>query len=1075
MDKPVSYLQKHPSITLGRIARFLAPGYWEDVNIHASLYEARVNGPPHIKLEAWSAPGQERPAFEHAVTQDFVPIEVGHSFGPSWTTHWVRVTVKIPQDLEGKQVRLLFDPSCEALVWSAKGEPLQGITGGGGDTRHVDLILTNKAQSDEPKRVLYLEVACNGLFGNGGNCVNPPVETKQFRLTTVDLAVYNADAWALYYDMEILHAMAKSLPQDSPRSWQALSAANAAVNVFETGDAKSIAAARAVSGRFLEAKGGDGNHVCHIIGNCHIDTAWLWPYDETKRKIARSWSTQLDYMDRYPEYLFAASQAQQFEWLKEGYPSLFKRIQAKAKTGQFIPIGGTWVEMDCNVPSGESLVRQFLLGQRYFQEHFGQRSKVFWLPDTFGYSAQLPQIVRQAGAEFFYTQKLSWNNINKFPHTTFQWIGLDGSSVLTHMSPAETYTAPADISDIIGSIKKHRDLASSNDSLFLYGNGDGGGGPLEAMLERLRRVEDVAGLPRVKHAHPNAFYEHVEATAQNLATWKGELYFELHCGTYTSQAKTKKYNRQAELLLRDIELLGVVAQHSAHGYAYPAAVLDRLWKAVCLNQFHDVLPGTCIEMVYRDTDTMYAEVLDTGRSLKETALTALFGHVAAQAGHPATGVLLVNTTGWPRTDVVAVADGGASSGRSAQVRSRDGAALVVAAVVPACGVAVTELSAASDGDTVPVTVFQDAQGDFVLENLFVTAKIGGRSGQLLSLWDRRMERELVPAGAAGNKFRLHDDVPLFWDAWDIEIYSQEKFQVLEGTEVKIVDEGPLLASISVRVRISEHSSLRQWISLDATSPRLDFACDVDWHENRKCLKVGFAWDIYSDVATYETQFGVVQRPTHRNTSWDMAKFEVCAHKFADLSEYGYGVALFNDCKYGYSTLDNTMSLSLLRAPKGPDAHCDMGHHSFRYAVYPHAGSFVESNVVREAYQFNVPLVQLPVDFAAATVAASQPAAMPLFAVSGAPNVVLDTIKAADDGSGNVIVRLYETYGGHARASLLTKLKVSSAHRANILEEPSSASMSVTPASAPSMSSIDLAVKPFEVVTLRLVVVVAAAV
>ncbi|KAJ2129292.1 Glycoside hydrolase, 38 vacuolar alpha mannosidase, partial [Coemansia sp. RSA 678] len=423
-----------------------------------------------------------------------------------------------------------------------------------------------KAKRDEHVRVLYLEVGCNGMFGNGGGLIGPPKEDRKFALSTADLVVYNDDAWALYYDMEILAAMAKDL-QDSPRGWQALVAANDIINEFSVGDQKSIKTALNISAKFFAAQGGQGNHQVYAIGNCHIDTAWLWPYDETKRKIARSWSTQLDYMDRYPEYRFAASQAQQFEWLRTLYPSLFKRIQEKVKTGQFIPIGSTWIEMDCNIPSGESLARQFLLGQRFFKQHFGQTCDVFWLPDTFGYSSQLPQIVRLAGAKYFFTQKLSWNNINKFPHTTFQWAGLDGSSVLTHMAPANTYTAQVTVSDLIKSVKQHKDVAYSNESLYLYGNGDGGGGPLEAMIERLERIKDVDGLPRIKHAHPNEFYEHVEKTARDLVTWKGELYFELHRGTYTSQARTKQYNRQAELLLRDVEMLSVVAQSVAHGFA----------------------------------------------------------------------------------------------------------------------------------------------------------------------------------------------------------------------------------------------------------------------------------------------------------------------------------------------------------------------------------------------------------------------------------------------------------------------------------------------------------------------------
>ncbi|KAJ2798699.1 Glycoside hydrolase, 38 vacuolar alpha mannosidase, partial [Coemansia helicoidea] len=1062
---------KHRSITQDRLNNFLADGQWRDVNIRAALDEAVVSGAPAVELEVWSAPGQERPTFAHATAQQFAPIGVGHSFGPSWSTHWVRATIRIPQAFGGKQVRLVFDPSCEAMVWSAEGEPLQGITGGSDGMAHTSFVVTGRAKADEPARTLYLEVACNGLFGNGeGTVIAAPAEDKHFTLKRAELAVWNSGARALLQELLILRAAAKALPGDSPRGWQALVAANDIINLFDARDQKSIAAGRAVSARFFAARGGESNHQVYAIGNCHIDTAWLWPYDETKRKIARSWATQVDLMDRFPEYRFAASQAQQFEWLQMLYPGLFARVQEKARTGQFIPIGGTWVEMDCNLPSGESLARQFLLGQRYFAKHFGVRSKVFWLPDTFGYSSQIPQIIRLAGSEYFYTQKLSWNNINKLPHTTFRWVGLDGSSVLTHMSPAETYTASVSVDDIIDSVKKHKDVAYSNESLYLYGHGDGGGGPREHMIERLQYMGDVDGLPRVRQAHPNEFYEHVDRTARDLVTWKGELYFELHRGTYTTQASTKKGNRQAELLLRDVEMLSVLARSFAHGFAYPAAELERIWKLVCLNQFHDVLPGTSIEVVYRDTDAIYADVLGSAAAMKAGAVAALFSHVAAESVDAASGMLFVNTTAWPRTEVVPVTGLGSGSGSSSvvqQTRARDGAGLVVAAAVPGCSVAVVDTSSGAGADestaVVPVDVFEDGKGNVVLENIFVRATISRASGQLVGLWDRRQERELVPAGAAGNVLRLHDDVPLFWDGWDIEIYNLEKFAELRSSSVTIADQGPLVASVCVQVPIGEHSRMQQWISLSATSPRLDFDCEVDWHESRKCLKTAFTWDIHSDVVTYDTQFGVVQRPTHRNTTWEMAKFEVCGHKFADLSEYGYGVALLNDCKYGYSTLGRTMALSLLRAPKAPDANCDMGRHSFRYAVYPHEGGFSESGVVREAYQFNVPLAHLPVDVTSAAAVANTP----YFAVNGAPNVVLDTVKAAEDDPRAVVVRLYETFGGHATATLTTKLRVAHAQLTNILEEKT-ADAAVATTAAPGESAVKLAFRPFEIVTVKLV-------
>ncbi|KAJ2807100.1 Glycoside hydrolase, 38 vacuolar alpha mannosidase [Coemansia furcata] len=767
----------------------------------------------------------------------------------------------------------------------------------------------------------------------------------------------------------------------------------------------------------------------------------------------------MDYMERYPEYKFAASQAQQFEWMRVLYPVLFERVKEKVKSGQFIPIGAAWSEFDANIPSGESLVRQFLLGQRFFEKHFGERSKVFWLPDTFGYSSQLPQLVKLAGAEYFFTQKLSWNSINKFPHTTFYWVGLDGSRVLTHMAPSETYNAQVTSGQLVDSVKNHKDIAYSNESLYLYGNGDGGGGPLEAMLERMRRVEDVDGLPRVKSAHPNEFYEHVKKTAKELVSWKGELYFELHRGTYTSQALTKKLNRQCEMLLRDVEMLSVVAQTVDPSFVYPAEELTRMWQQVCLNQFHDVIPGSSIEIVYKDSTAIYEEVVVSAVALKQQALSSLVASPADAAR--ATGLAVVNTTAWPRTEVVAVPGLAqqAGSGGVQQMRKRDDVALVLA-TVPGCSVHAVDLStqAAAVEQVAPVRVVREEDGSVVLQNAFVAARISA-DGRLTSFVDLQKQRELVPSGASGNVLELFDDLPIYWDAWDIEIYSQEKVRPVRGATITVVDEGPLVASIEVEVKVGKASSMRQWISLSASSARLDFDCDVDWHENRKCLKVAFTWDIYSDLATYETQFGVVQRPTHRNTTWDMAKFEVCGHKFADLSEYGYGVAVLNDCKYGYSALANTMTLTLLRAPKAPDANCDMGRHSFRYAVYPHAGTFSDSNVVQEAYHFNSALSHLPVDLSATNLAALSS----FFALDNAPNVVLDSVKAAEDDSRDVVVRLYETYGGHARAVLSTSLDVVAAHATNILEEKDA---ELELQQAAQGQSVALSFRPFQIVTVR---------
>ncbi|KAJ2721122.1 Glycoside hydrolase, 38 vacuolar alpha mannosidase [Coemansia sp. Benny D115] len=1074
MQSHMSYLQKHPSITRSRINNFLSDNQWKDVNIQAVLYDLTVSGEPHVRLEVWSAPGQERPTFAHAVKQKFRPAKVGQVFGPSWTTHWFRVTATVPKSFAGRPAQFMIDTNSEAMVWSAEGEPIMGLTGGGGVERHVDYLLVQSATAHEAPRTFYVEMACNGLFGNGNYQQRPQDRDIYYRLNSADIVSPNEAAWALFRDMEVISEMASRLSQDSPRSWQALTAANDIVNVFDPSNPATIGEAREIAKRFFDAQGGSANHQVYAIGNCHIDTAWLWPFAETKRKAARSWATQLCLMDRYPEYRFAASQAQQFEWLLENYPSLFKRIQKRAASGQFIPIGGTWVEMDCNIPSGESLARQFLLGQRFFKQHFGEYCDVFWLPDTFGYSSQLPQIVRQAGAKYFFTQKLSWNNINKFPNTTFRWVGLDGSQVLTHMAPAETYGAQCRPGELIDSVKRHKDVAYSNESLFLFGNGDGGGGPLASMLERLRRMEDVDGLPKVKQAHPREFYKHVEENSRELVAWKGELYFELHRGTYTSQSNNKRWNRQSEFMLRDAEMLCTVASARSRlrgdDYKYPLAEFTRLWKLVCLNQFHDVVPGSAINMVYRDSDKIYRDIFESVSNIRDMAIASIYsGNVLSSLSTNVACLAVLNTTGWMRSGLVSIPAEMAQqlvrtdllAPDAIQVSEADGSAIALVTNVPGFGTKLLDAHSPlpHSASYKPLRVYEaPMENGFVLENEHVRVVVD-QCGRITSYYDIADRRELVPEGAAGNVLELYDDVPLYWDAWDIEIYSLEKYRTLDGVSVQIADKGPLVASLSVRVPISDESVLTQTISLTAISPRLEFDCDIDWHENRKCLKTSFTWDITSDFATYETQYGVVQRPTHRNTSWDMAKFEVCGHKFADLSEYGYGVALLNDCKYGYSTLGNTMSLSLIRAPKSPDEFCDMGRHKFRYAIYPHKGTFSESNVVQEAFQFNVPLVHLPL---ASTSPEALESESPFFSLTGAPNVVLDTVKIAEDDPSSFILRLYEAYGGHGRVLLTSRLPAKNIHRVNILEEPTGYDLEWMPHSR----TTEVCLKPFEVVTLK---------
>jgi alpha-mannosidase len=1047
------------SLRKDRLAGFISKDQWQGINLLSVLYKKRYTD---LQIEVYSVPNLERPCFQNATANKFRPTKVGESFGPSWSTHWFRITIDVPKYEDSLEFH--WDCGSEGMIWTEDGEPVHGLTGGHRCDRRVEFIIP---KSWKGKKSFYVEASMNGMFGcaNGidllvvhhpqNDIIQPPNPDRQFLLETAELVEPNPVAWDLYWDFTVISDVARTCPMDSWEAQKCLGVANDIVNAFRRNDQSSLSACRSIAKTVLgeikpEKKQGT---VVSAVGHCHIDTAWLWPFGETKRKVARSWATQVDLMNRYPEHHFAASQAQQYKWLKQDYPSLFKRVVEKIKTGQFIPLGGSWVENDTNFPSGESLARQLIYGQRFFQKEFGIRCKIFWLPDTFGYAAQLPQLLRLAGMPYFFTQKMSWNNINKFPNSTFNWVGLDNTQVLCHMAPTETYNAQVTAGELKMSITNHGNLAEDNHSLLLFGNGDGGGGPLAGMLERAKRFEalsdNIGGIPRVAIADSvDKFFEGIEertANGKKLVTWHGELYLEFHRGTYTSQAKTKLNNRRAEIFLREIEYLSTLA-FLLKGHEYPKSVLDEMWEDVLLCQFHDVLPGSCIEMVYEDTSVIYAAVMEKGWKLYDQALKAL--------GFGGEKKSVLNTLSWPRSEVIKVDD---VSGFTNAQKSQDGGFVAVGSD----GLGATKVA---DLKYTPATV-EEKGGAYILKNEKLQVTIKG--GAIISLVDLGLGKELVPEGAQSNRMVLFDDQPLYWDAWDVEVHHLEKFDYVEPGKVNILEKGPLRASVKVKQRISETSWITSIISLDAVLEGQSYTdgfndalslvqveCEVEWQEDRKFLKVEFPWNLHNSTADYETQFGIIRRPTHFNTTWDSAKFEVVSHKFANLDEFGYGVAILNDSKYGFATHGNTQRLSLLRSSKAPDAHADMGRQKFRYAILPHRGSLNQSAVVRAGFNFNNPL-RLVDGFVE----------LPKVSVAGAPNVVLETIKKAEDTS-DLVIRAYEAYGGAANASIELGLNVTKAYKVNLLEEEVEA---LEVKSTSTGTAISLAFKAFEVVTLRLTV------
>ncbi|KFA76595.1 hypothetical protein S40288_08132 [Stachybotrys chartarum IBT 40288] len=1034
-DKPVGVPKT--SILKGRIEPFYKPGQYNKVNLLANLYNAIYSGKPHVELSVWDAPDLERPTFEDAVSHEFKETHVGASFGPSWSTHWFKVVLKIPHDIaEEELLELHWDANNEGLVWTEDGMPLQGLTGGG---ERIEWIIPDSFR-DGKEHVIYIEMACNGMFGNapsGSTSIAPPDPNRYFTLSKAEIAAVNVPARALLFDMWELGDAARELPENSPEQSLALATAMKIIDTFQVDNQESILKCRELAKAVV---GPDVNShrvyetgkdpVVFGIGHCHIDTCWLWPWAETKRKVVRSWSTQCGLMDRYPEAHFACSQAQQFKWLKNIYPKAFERVKTKVKEGQFHPIGGSWVEHDTNMPSGESLVRQFFYGQRFFESEFGTRCRTFWLPDTFGYSSQLPQLCRLAGMDRFMTQKLSWNNINNFPHTTFMWVSPDGSQVICHMPPSETYTAEANFGDLRRSTSQHKTLRVDSSSLLVFGKGDGGGGPTWQHLEKLRRCAGISNtigaIPKVKLGLTvDDFFDRLAPKVPDLPTWYGELYFELHRGTYTTQANNKFNNRKAEFLLRDIEQLATFASIKSGSYKYPTGAIDDMWESVLLCQFHDCLPGSAIGMCYDDSDKLYAEVFKKGEKLLDDLYRSFLSTSTQRDACDAP--VVINTLPWHRQEIVDISDTRLGVARGDGIRLR-----------------VDELDSTAEEPSVHVV--EKGPSHFLIENNDLRVVV--QDGVIVSIYDRINEREVVEKNGQANKLVIFDDIPLFWQAWDVEVYHLDTRRELEYGQTKIHEKKPPRVTLVTDVKISKHSSLKSYITLSAAiegkPSQIECKVEVDWHENSKFLKVEFPVNIVSSEASYETAYSITKRPTHYNTSWDMAKFEVCCHKFADLSEHNYGVSILNDSKYGFATAGKMMRLSLLRSPKAPDANADMGRHTIRWAILPHSGA-LSSSTVRAAYEFNNPLRVSSLEGPVEETVLEHP--VKLINEDASESLVLDVIKRGHDDEDvsrgefarankgkSIIIRVYESLGGQSRGTIKINFELSRVTKTNLLED-----------------------------------------
>ena len=872
----------------------------------------------------------------------YKPITKGKSWGKEWDSAWFCLNGQIKKEWRGKKIIADLDFSGEGLVYDPKGKEIQGITNASiWDQNFVRTrLLVPKTCIKNNEVEIWVETAANSLFGIFVD-VDPEQDnpkrhgTFDAKVETIDIGIFREDIWHLHLDVRILLGLIEKLEKDSTQRLRIINSLNQAVIAFKD-DKKDANSSRNILSAELNKRASSSELKVAAVGHAHIDTGWLWPVKETIRKCARTFTTQLDLIERYPDYVFGASMPQHYQFMKDFYPSIFKRIKAAVKKGQWELQGGMWVEADCNLISGESMVRQLLYGKIFFKKEFGVDVDNLWLPDVFGYSAALPQILKQAEIDYFLTQKISWNQFNDFPHQTFNWRGIDGTEILTHFPPENTYNSELDTKFLMPAQKTFKEKDKLNEFMSLFGVGDGGGGPKPENIELGKRLKNLEGAPKVSFDHAKNFFRRLNRKKNQLETWVGELYLELHRGTLTTHGLVKKQNRKLENKLKAVEFLW----SNCDLKNYPQNDLDEAWKKLMINQFHDIIPGSSINLVYKNTHKEYEGIHKTCDKLLNKSASILFKK-------DKNSFTLVNSLSYHFKGVVKIPH----KYKGYQIISDDKISLATQQVNK-------DLVCFVDLEPFSFKTFSKGQKEksktvnhssLVLENNYVKYEFH-KDGTLKSAYDKELKLNFL--GSNGNVLSLYEDRPLNWDAWDIDFYYKDS--LLETSKVERIEKvraGVVNSSLNISYTIG-NSTIKQHISLSNHSKRLDFNTSVDWKEKHKMLRVHFPTTITNEQATFDIQYGHVKRNTHKNTSWDKAKFEVVGHKYADLSNNDYGVALMNDCKYGYSIFDNTIDLNLLRSPNNPDADADIGYHEFVYSFYPHNKDLIRSNVIEESTLLN---------------------------------------------------------------------------------------------------------------------------
>lgn len=983
-----------------------------------------------------------------ASSEPWVKIGQYDVWGDKYKRFWFKSEFTIPKELNGQYVVLELTTGKEGQ-WDAinpqflsylNGKVVQGL-----DTNHREIIVTKRAIEGESFRVDF-----HGYGGMNDSKSNFNVFIKAFDEITEKL----------FYDIKVSLEVAKLLKLEDKKRIDIL---NHLINAIEILDLrkpysetyyKSVNEAIAyLRDNFYDRECGklnEGIVVC--LGHTHIDVAWLWDLKQTREKAVRSFSTVLSLMKEYPDYTFMASQPVLYKFVKEEAPEVYAEIKERIKEGRWEAEGAMYLEADCNLTSGESLVRQLLHGKKFFRDEFGVESKILWLPDVFGYSAALPQILKGFGIDYFITSKISWNEYNRLPYDTFMWEGLDGTEILSYFITANDYDkvvsgshrtiyeANINPSQIKGAYERYKPKEMNEEVIISYGYGDGGGGPTKEMLENYIRLnKGIPGCPKTETKFAIDYFKDLEKRVKNykrLPKWKGELYLEFHRGTYTTIAKNKKYNRVSEYLYQDLELFSSLAKNVDKEFIYDKKRINDNWELILLNQFHDIIPGTSIKEVYDESWLQYDSVINNGNDLLNNALKAISKNIDLKEK----AFVVFNQLSFVRNEYVAFEVTDAVRGKA--LVDSEGLEVIVQPLddkksiayvtnIPAKGYNVLYIKEEAEKKVQPEAALQvvsKENKEFLLENKFVKITVDS-TGELTSIFDKKANREVVKEGAKANSLVIYQDKPHNpWEAWDTDIYYTEKsWHITDIVSIEVLSTGPIKATIRVEKKY-EDSTIEQFIHLHHDSARIDFETKVNWNEDHVLLRANFPVNVQGNRATYDIQYGNLERDTHFNTSWDIAKFEVCAHKWADLSEYGYGVALLNDCKYGYSIKEGVLALTLLKSPKWPNPTADIGYHEFTYSLLPHEGQWQVGKVQEEAYKLNCkPYITL--EEAHSGILEDKLS----FITVDSENIIVEVVKEKEEGT-ETIVRLFESFNKRTNVKLLSFIKPKRIWEVNLEEK-----------------------------------------